>query len=263
VFYAFSNGVYKSVDKGATFTRVDNANFSWSTDFQATPGKEGHLWVPGFAWDGINGGFLARSTDGGKTFVNIDPAADEAYTQRVQHCEAVGFGKAAPGAAYPAIYIYGSIGGVLGIWQSIDEAKTWKRIDDDKHRFGALANGNFVRGDANTFGVVYRSTAGRGIVARMPSGWETASIKPHARRSVSGGLPWSRVGGALRFEAVEGGAMVLRMTDLRGREVATRIIRSAAVISLDALAPATGTYLVSIHQVGTGRRGSFVLPVMK
>lgn len=263
VFYAFNNGVYKSIDKGATFTRVDNGNFSGSTDFQATPGREGHLWVPGFAWDGVNGGFLARSTDGGKTFQNIDPAADAAYTMKVQHCEAVGFGKSAPGASYPAIYIYGTIGGILGIWQSIDEARTWTRIDDDKHRFGALANGGFVRGDANTFGVVYRSTAGRGIVARMPSDWGTAVAEPQTRRRLSGSLLWSRVGDALRFDAFEGGAIVLRVKDLRGREVASRTIRTAAVVPLAALAPATGTYWIELHQAGTGRRGTLVLPVLR
>nr|AGS52490.1 xyloglucanase [uncultured bacterium contig00214] len=71
----------------------------------------------------------------------------------------------------------------MGIWQSADEAKSWTRIDDEKHAFGALANGNFVRGDMNTFGVVYRSTAGRGIAARMPAEWEatmpsSSSIAP-------------------------------------------------------------------------------------
>ena len=137
----FGNGVLNSTDKGETFAKVDNANFSYTTDFQATPGKEGHLWVTGYAFDGVNGGFLARSTDGGKTFVKIDPAEDPVYTQKIQHCEAVGFGKAAPGAAYPVIYMYGSIAGALGIYQSLDEARTWTRIDDAKHRFGALAPG--------------------------------------------------------------------------------------------------------------------------
>jgi hypothetical protein len=171
VFYAFSSGVLKSVDKGISFAKVGNANFSWTNDMQVTPGKEGHIWVTGYAWDGVNGGFLSRSTDNGKTFVEIGPDADPRYTQRIQHSEAIGFGKEAPGASYPAIYFYGTIAGVRGVYQSIDEAKTWSRIDDDKHRYGALSNGNFIRGDANIFGVVYRSTAGRGIAARFPADW--------------------------------------------------------------------------------------------
>ena len=38
------------------------------------------------------------------------------------------------------------------------------RVNDDNHEYGGLANGEFVMGDMNTFGVVYMSTAGRGIV---------------------------------------------------------------------------------------------------
>ncbi|HEX2959595.1 MAG TPA: hypothetical protein VHO70_22355 [Chitinispirillaceae bacterium] len=181
VFYAFNSGVYKSTDKGKSFTKVGGASFSWTTDMQVTPGYEGHVWVTGFAWDGINGGYLARSKDGGETFVNIDPEADAAYTQKIQHCEAIGFGKEAPGASYPAIYIYGTVNNVKGIYQSIDEAKTWTRIDDDMHQFGSLSNGNFVRGDANIFGVVYRSTAGRGVAARFPS--SMVSITDKIRKS--------------------------------------------------------------------------------
>jgi photosystem II stability/assembly factor-like uncharacterized protein len=176
VFYAFSSGVYKSADKGASFTKVGGANFSWTSDMQVTPGREGHVWVTGFAWDGINGGFLGRSTDGGATFMNVDPEASARFTQKIQHCEAVGFGREAPGASYPAIYMEGTIGGVRGIWMSIDEAGSWTRINDDRHRYGALSNGNFLRGDANTFGVVYRSTAGRGIAARFPAAWSETGV---------------------------------------------------------------------------------------
>lgn len=169
IFYAFNSGVYRSADKGKTFTKAGGEGLSWTTDMQVTPGREGHVWVAGYAWDGINGGFLARSIDGGNTFVNIDPETDAIFTQKIQHCEAMGFGKEAPGMDYPAIYMYGTINSIKGIWLSVDEAKTWTRIDDDMHRYGALSNGNFVRGDANIFGVVYRSTAGRGIAVRFPA----------------------------------------------------------------------------------------------
>ncbi len=178
VFYAFGGQVYKSTNKGVSFAAVSAQNFSWSPDMQVTPDREGHVWVVGFAWDGVNGGYLARSTDGGESFVNIDPASDPIYTQKIQHAEAVGFGKAAPGADYPAIYISGTIDGEKGVFQSIDEAKTWTRIDDPNHQYGSLSNGNFIRGDANTFGVVYRSTAGRGIAARFPSEWLGFEIRP-------------------------------------------------------------------------------------
>jgi xyloglucan-specific exo-beta-1,4-glucanase len=260
VFYAFNSGVLKSTDKGATFAKVDNENFSYTTDFQATPGKEGHLWVPGYAWDGINGGYLARSVDGGKTFVNVDPAEDPAYTQKIQHCEAVGFGKAAPGADYPALYIYGTIGGVLGLYQSIDAAKTWTRIDDAKHRFGALANGGFVRGDANTFGVVYRSTAGRGIAARMPSEW--SSIRPGPKAASRGARPWSLSGESLRLQVAPGAIVIAEMRDTRGRLIARREVDAGSSPALAEWAPRAGAYIISLR-AETGQSQSLMVPIIK
>lgn len=261
VFYAFNNGVLKSTDKGASFAKVDNANLSSTTDLQATPGLEGHIWVTGYAYDGVNGGYLARSIDGGKTFLNIDPAASPDYTQRVQHCEALGFGKAAPGATYPAIYMYGTIGGVLGLYQSIDEAKTWSRIDDAKHRFGALANGGFVRGDANTFGVVYRSTAGRGIVARMPAEWTGIGDLPGA--SARAALPWSLTGNSLRLTVAPGARVAVEALDLQGRVIAAREVGPESSSTLGEWVTRTGTYIFRLSQPGSGKRQVLVLPILK
>ncbi len=261
VFYAFNNGILKSTDKGVSFTKVDNNNFSFTTDLQLTPGKEGHVWVPGYAYDGVNGGFLARSLDGGKTFVNVDPAADAAYTQRVQHCEAIGFGKAAPGASYPAIYISGTVGGVLGLYQSIDEAKSWARIDDAKHRFGSLANGGFVRGDANTFGVVYRSTAGRGIAARMPVGW--TGIDTRRKTSRASDFPWSIAGNSLRLIVAPGAVVSVAIHDLQGRLVLARDVTSNRTPSLSDWVTHPGTYLVRLSQTGGHAQQNLVMPIMK
>lgn len=275
VFYIFNNGVMKSTDKGLTFTKVGDKNFSSTTDLQVTPGVEGHIWVTGFSWDGINGGYLARSTNGGQTFVNVDPAENPAYTQKVQHCEAVGFGKAAPGATYPAIYMYGTIGGILGVYQSLDEAKTWTRIDDAKHRFGALANGGFVRGDANTFGVVYRSTAGRGIAARMPSTWEvtvavTPDSKPQARGQTAIAKPWVFSGSTLHIGGNLGGGrgekplnLSVQVHDMQGRLVTMLQAQESQALSLRALVPQAGTYVVHVLEEKTGMREARVLPILR
>jgi xyloglucan-specific exo-beta-1,4-glucanase len=260
VFYAFANGVLKSTDKGVSFAKVDNANLSSTTDLQATPGKEGHLWVTGYAYDGVNGGYLARSIDGGKTFVKIDPAENPAYTQRIQHCEAVGFGKAAPGSAYPAIFMYGSIGGALGMYQSVDEAKTWTRIDDAKHRFGALANGGFVRGDANTFGVVYRSTAGRGVAAYMPSAWATG-VRPISPARAA--LPWSLAGPSLRLMVAPGAAVFVEVLDMQGRLVAAHWATSDASPRLGDWVSRSGTYVVRFSQPKTAAQQNLVIPILK
>ncbi len=248
VFYAYVSGkVYISNDAGKSFTAGGStANVSWTTDMQVTPGVKGHVWVVGVGWDKETldnpvQGSLARSTDGGLTFHTVDPESDPGYTQRVQHAEAIGFGKEAPGKTYPAIYIYGTIDGKKGVWQSIDEAKSWVRVDDEKHAFGALANGNFVRGDMNTFGVVYRSTAGRGIAARMPADWSLKNKRPVVR-------PISL------FADLSGNQLILAspnltvsIYDLKGNRVFQKTYHAPVNLNSHELLKASGSYVVMVR----------------
>ena len=46
----------------------------------------------------------------------------------VDAVDAFGFGAAAPGQSYPAIYIAGWVNNVYGIWQSINDAQSWTQI---------------------------------------------------------------------------------------------------------------------------------------
>src|SRR5690606_24376097 len=57
----------------------------------------------------------------------------------------------------------------------IDTGASWVRVNDADHQFGGPGNGQFVVGDMNTFGVVYMSTAGRGIVHGAPTGGSVSS----------------------------------------------------------------------------------------
>jgi len=156
VFYAYDNGVMQvSIDGGVSFSPRARLAAGGSRVIRAAPGREGDVWVP------LYGAGLARSTDAGASFA---PLAGVTY------CAAVGFGKAAPGASYPAVYIWGSVGGVRGIHRSLDGGATWARINDDAHQFGGPGDGQFIVGDMNRFGVVYMSTAGRGIIYGLPSG---------------------------------------------------------------------------------------------
>jgi hypothetical protein len=267
VFYAFGGGIHRSNDTGKTFIRVSNRNMDWTNDMQVTPGVKGHIWVVGHAWDGVNGGFLARSTDGGETFHDVDPASDPRYTQRVQHAEAIGFGKAAPGADYPAIYMYGTIDGVLGIWQSIDEAATWVRVDDSRYGFGNLANGNFVRGDMNTFGVVYRSTAGRGVAARIPAEWldnGTVSIRQPTVSRRPGHSPHVKLRGqVLTLNPLGGGPLRVTVYDLKGRMVFNKMYASAATLRSRDMVRSRGNYIVTVQNVARETVFSGKLTVVK
>jgi len=258
VFYIFSGGIHRSNDAGNSFERVTTAavgpygprNFdNWANDVQVTPGVKGHVWIAvGPDWDReFRFGFLARSIDGGETFHDVDPAIDSKYTQRVQHADAIGFGKAAEGAEYPAIYIYGAIDGQRGIWQSIDEAKSWVRIDDEKYQFGALANGNFVRGDMNTFGVVYRSTAGRGIAARMPAEWLDDPNVSVRRVSKQHRSPYVKLTNRILTLTPSNGPLNVSVYDLKGRLLFNKTYSGAAVLKTRELVRANGSYIVSVR----------------
>ena len=155
-FYVYnpSDGSFMiSTDSGASFWKFSTLA-TWGSDaIRAAPGREGDIWVP------LYGGGLARTTSSGWQF---------SVLPNITYCGAVGFGKAAAGASYPTVYIWGTIGGVKGIYRSTDAGQTWTRINDNAHQFGGPGNGHFVVGDMNTFGVVYMSTAGRGIVVGKP-----------------------------------------------------------------------------------------------
>lgn len=170
VLYLLDNmgDMYASSDKGASFAKVgsvvDNAKNLYSSSnmkIRTVPGREGHLWVPldqAQAW--VSGGYsqngLAFSDDGGASFVRF-PA--------VRICVAIGLGKAAEGASYETLYMWGATtDGPLGIYRSTDKGASWERINDDKHQFGGPGNGSFVVGDFNVFGRVYMSSAGRGLI---------------------------------------------------------------------------------------------------
>jgi photosystem II stability/assembly factor-like uncharacterized protein len=116
----------------------------------STPGKEGELWIAAF--DG-----LYRSTDTGNSFSRTD---------NVQEIHGFGFGKAAPGNNYPALYFIGIVNGVRGIFRSDDVAQNWFRINDDQHQWGLLLH---ITGDPKIYGRVYVGTHGRGTLYGDPA----------------------------------------------------------------------------------------------
>ena len=154
VFYAYDDrALMASSDGGASFAPRASLASGGSRLLRAMPGREGDLWVP------LKAGGLVRSLDGGASFTAIGG---------VEYCGAVGFGKAAPGKSDLTVYIWGSVGGVRGVYRSLDLGRRWSRINDDAHQYGGPGDGHFIVGDMNRYGVVYMSTAGRGIVVGKP-----------------------------------------------------------------------------------------------
>jgi len=151
LFYAYDTDtgtLLASTDSGRSFTARASGLPSGDSQFKlvAAPGRSGDLWLS-TKWNGLH-----RSTDGGVSFSKID-SCWASYT--------LGFGKAADGADYPAIYQVGSTETITAVHRSDDGAKTWVRINDDRHQWGYI--GEVIVGDPRIHGRVYLATNGRGI----------------------------------------------------------------------------------------------------
>ena len=152
--------VYVSTNGGAKFKPRAAGLPAGGGILRAVPGLEGNLWLPA-------GSGLFRSVDSGGSFSRV-ASVQEAYQ--------VGFGKAAPGQTHPAAYIWGKVGGVVGLFRSDDGGTSWAQINDATQQFGWI---NAVIGDPRTYGRVYIATGGRGILYGEP---EAASPEALRRR---------------------------------------------------------------------------------
>ncbi len=152
-FYSLAGGtLYASTDGGATFTtRATNLP---SGRLTAVPGIAGDLWIA------AGGKGLLHSTDGGASFTTLTT---------VPSASALGFGKAAPGASYQALYLIGTIKTVTGVFRSTDKGATWLRANDDAHQWGGIGSVGVISGDPDLFGRVYIGTNGRGLQYGDPS----------------------------------------------------------------------------------------------
>ncbi|MFF5287589.1 RICIN domain-containing protein [Streptomyces sp. NPDC013171] len=152
-FYSLSGGtLHASTDGGATFTA--RATDLPDGRLTAVPGIAGDLWIAGHDKG------LLHSTDGGRTFTTLST---------VKSTSALGFGKAAPGASYQALYLIGTVKDVTGVFRSTDKGATWLRVNDDAHQWGSIGGVGVITGDPDTFGRVYVGTNGRGLQYGDPS----------------------------------------------------------------------------------------------
>lgn len=256
VFYAYDKTTgkfFKSADKGETFAEVSEPGVSVFKKFRAIPGYEGDLWLPIAEQDPATGvgvaGSLLHSTDGGATWTK---AKDVGY------CEAVGFGAPKIAGGYPAIYVFATIKGVTGVFGSDDKGETWNRVNDDGHEYGGLANGEFIMGDMNTYGVVYMSTAGRGIAARIPTDWKmsTSVSEGTTNATIPAKVPETHVTyahGNLELH-LQNASAVVSVFDMQGKKLFNRYFSNSASVPLRELVGAKGHYYV---QVKSGNRMLF------
>jgi photosystem II stability/assembly factor-like uncharacterized protein len=150
--YDFSRGsVLESADNGASFTTIytgldalpSNASRSQLASVPGTKRRDLWLATPNGLWH-INGA-----------------GASPVQIPNVQSAGGIGFGMAAAGANYPAIYLAGKYNNVNGVFRSLDGGTTWTRINDDKHQWGGV---NWLTGDMRVFGRVYIGAMRGGII---------------------------------------------------------------------------------------------------
>lgn len=141
-----------SADGGATFSPKASLP-DGVQQLYAAPGRAGDLWVTA----GSKG--LLHSTDDGATFTPVGTLVD---------AQKLGFGHAAPGSDYPALYVTGDTrSGTNGVFRSDNAGVTWVRINDDAHQYGF--GGQVVTGDPRVYGRVYMGSNGRGILYADPA----------------------------------------------------------------------------------------------
>jgi len=155
LWYGFdpvSGELFVSGDGGVAFEKVDagvGAIGDWFRgELLPVPDARGVVYFAA-SWKG-----LLRWGEG--RLVRL-PGVDNAY--------AAGLGAPEPGGKTPTLFVFGEVGGNVGLYRSGDDGRHWLRIDDPRHRFGSV---RMLTGDARVFGRVYLATGGRGIIYGEP-----------------------------------------------------------------------------------------------
>jgi hypothetical protein len=164
-FWGTAGKVYVSTDGGRNFTLSQGSvsanlapNAWWITSMVVNPNAEGDIWL-------ADGNAVYHSTDSGASWTKLNGFATVAATgstAALQGASVIALGKAQTGSPYSAaVYVVGTMNGVWGVYHSDDGGATWARFNDDAHQFGGIGQ---MAGDWNTYGRIYFSGTGRGLV---------------------------------------------------------------------------------------------------
>jgi hypothetical protein len=157
--------LYISNDAGHTFAQTGAALANGNITLIASPLTSGDLWFSSY-----NG--VYHSTNFGASFTQLGSIG-------FSNVPNMALGAIPPGKSYPSIYVYGTIGGFMGVYRSDDAGTTWTLLNDLNHQWGGLVDS--MAADPNVFGRVYLGTNGRGIIVgnpanSLPAGWADADI---------------------------------------------------------------------------------------
>ena len=101
--------------------------------------------------------------------LRYDPEADRVTCAKLSAegdtCLRVGIGIGRKGGSYISepkmLYLCGSIDGEYGFYRTIDECKTYQRLNTDDQMYGEI---NSIEGDKRTYGRFYLATGSRGVL---------------------------------------------------------------------------------------------------
>ncbi len=153
-FYVYNSGNFYRSTNGSSFTTVNSSLPSLDNrayvNVVTVPGQAGTIYL------GLLGSGLRRSTDGGTTWSTINGVS----TARL-----VTVGKGS--GSNPAVYVFGTVNSVEGIFRSDDNGTTWTKISTNDYEMGMEPN--IMAADRNVFGRVFIGTNGNGIFVGVPN----------------------------------------------------------------------------------------------
>jgi Bacterial Ig domain len=150
-------GLFESTNGGVSWTENYTGSISqadyYNSELETVPGEAGNLFFTAGPMSGPQPDSIGfyESTNQGTTWTAVANVTD---------VSCFGFGAAAPGESYPAIYIVGWVNNVYGVWQSINDARSWTQIGT--YPTGSLDQIKTIAGDPNNYGQVYIGFAGEG-----------------------------------------------------------------------------------------------------
>lgn len=173
VYVSSQEGLYYSLNQGSSFNKITSSDTSRVNRMTVVPGVRGLVYEANGQW-----------SDQSLSYYDIETGTNT-LIDAVGNCEAVGFGKAASGCSFPAMYVWGTISGVTGLFRSTDAGTSWVRINDSSTQFGGVGNGKMLLGDRRVFGRVYMTTYGQGIVYgdSQETGSETSEASTTSNQS--------------------------------------------------------------------------------
>lgn len=147
-FYLLSpdGSFYRSTNGGANWGKTTSIAVTGNYIVRAVPAMAGAVWVAGTS------GGLYRSSSYGNSFTKITNVSD---------ARLIAFGKNIAGKAYPAVYLFGTVSGITGVFRSTDFGVSWTRINDNSVQMGAAPS--LMEADREQYSRVYVGTRGRGI----------------------------------------------------------------------------------------------------